>query len=229
MKKRTYRRRRPARKTYRRRTRRVGLSNRRALNPIPQRYVCRMKYCDNVILGDNTTPAVYYLLRLNSVYDPKVALGGHQPYGFDQISPMFTGYRVFKVSWRVTFMNGNASDPYIMAVTPINGTGYTWSNLANALEAPRTRYALYDSATSGARTIKGHVYLPSLTGVPRQTYRADNNYSSAIGGNPVLPMVLQMFASSPDETTLLPTGCVNVQIQLIYHVEFIGSVLQAQS
>jgi len=207
---------------------RIGLFN-AGLNPLPERYVCKMKYAENFIVGSGTSPSSYTYFRLNSLYDPDYTLGGHQPYGYDQISPLFTGYRVYATSWRVTMENTLGETSMFMAVMPIpSANTFTFPSISSSMENPRARYGTY---TVGAKAliIKGRSFLPKLAGVPVMTYRADNNYSSAVAGNPVIPLNLVVFVSDPTEATNIPANNVIVNVEIKYHCEFIGTVLQAPS
>lgn len=218
------------RKSYKGKGGKLTLRN-KALQPIPQRYICRMKYVDNLVIGNGVSPYAEIYYRLNSVYDPYGAAGGHQPYGFDQISPLFTGYRVFSASWRVTFSATTYAHPenFMAICLPIgSATTSPITSIGEKIEKPRARYAKFITG-GGEVAISGKVYLPSLMGVSVREYKTDNNYSSAVGGNPLLPATLGIYAANLDEVTPLGVTDVNVTVELIYSVEFIGSVLQAQS
>ena len=54
----------------------------RSLQPVPSRYICKMKYSTNVATDINGQ----YIFNLNSLYDPDRTGTGHQPYGFDNLA-----------------------------------------------------------------------------------------------------------------------------------------------
>jgi len=201
----------------------VGLSIGRSLGPIPQRFVTHMKYTDTYLLTAQSTYLQKW--RLNSVYDPDYSGSGHQPYGFDQLSPLFTGYRVFATSYSVVFQSDSTCYGVIV---PINGTTLPTepSSLTQVMEMPRAKWALYASGGNAAK-LRGKSYLPSLMGVRVGEYKADNNYSSAVGGNPVLGSTLCIFFSSPNPVS--DEMSVTMTVTLTYHVEFISPVMQDSS
>jgi len=74
---------RKAMKKYRRKQRNqeLGMVN-KSLQPIPNRYICKMKYATHV----NTTATGAYVFRINSLFDPDNTGIGHQPYGYDNLT-----------------------------------------------------------------------------------------------------------------------------------------------
>jgi len=68
-----------------------------SLNPISQRYICKMKYAEAV----NSDAAGLYAFNLNSIFDPNRTGVGHQPYGHDTLSILYNRYRVISCSYRV--------------------------------------------------------------------------------------------------------------------------------
>lgn len=74
------------------------------LAPFPFRKRVTMNYC---VIFTATPPAVSSAItntqfRFNSLFDPDVALGGHQPYGFDQWMAMYTRYTVISATAKLT-------------------------------------------------------------------------------------------------------------------------------
>lgn len=54
-------------------------------------------------------PPVYATFRLNGLFDPRNAAGGHQPMGFDQLMAMYTKYVVLGAKITVTFTASEAA------------------------------------------------------------------------------------------------------------------------
>lgn len=114
-----------------------GMSSRkvvvnRALQPFPQRYICKMKYAQDMI-----TPASgLYSFNLNSVFDPDQTGIGHQPYGMDQLTPLYHRYRVIACGWRVT--TTTAGQTVQLASLPLNENPSVWVpiNFAEVKEHP---------------------------------------------------------------------------------------------
>jgi len=75
-----------------------------------------------------TAPAVNSIAvkeyRANGMYDPEFALGGHQPYGFDQLMAQYNHFTVLKSTFNVEVMNANFADNFYIttALTADSGT-----------------------------------------------------------------------------------------------------------
>lgn len=61
-------------------------------------YTTRLKYCQTFLLQTQASPLATFgteqSIRLNSLFDPDFSLGGHQPYGYDQLTPFYGRYVV---------------------------------------------------------------------------------------------------------------------------------------
>lgn len=84
---------------YRKRAANRKLVVNSALQPIPQRYITKMKYSEQV----STDAAGRYMFNLNSIFDPNRTgtLTGHQPYGFDTLATLYNRYRVISCGYRI--------------------------------------------------------------------------------------------------------------------------------
>lgn len=63
--------------------------------------------------------------KCNGLYDPEDAIGGHQPFGYDQMTPIYDHYAVYESRIKVTFVpnypnepssSGTDTGPFICAV-----------------------------------------------------------------------------------------------------------------
>lgn len=63
-----------------------------------------MNYCSifNQVPPVLATATAVNQFRFNSLFDPEVALGGHQPYGFDQWMAMYSRFTVISATARLT-------------------------------------------------------------------------------------------------------------------------------
>lgn len=63
----------------------------------PNRKFAKLKYHVNIgAMGPAVGALKAYEFRANGMYDPEVAIGGHQPYGFDQLIAQYNHYTVLK-------------------------------------------------------------------------------------------------------------------------------------
>lgn len=205
-----------------------ALSNNTTLNPIAQKYRCKMKIVDNFLMGNGVTPALIEYYRLNSVYDPYSGTGGHQPYGYDQLSQLYSRYRVYKVSWTVNMTYTDESKSLFFGALPIPESTIAITSISDFCEKPRCRWVKQTNRT-GAKMLKGHVYLPKLAGMTPEQYRTDDKTGAESGTNPAIPLNIAFFCSNLDEATPIDNNDVNIMLQLTYHLEWYDPIIQAQS
>lgn len=69
----------------------------------------KLKYgIGNITLAHGALDTIYDLYRGNGLYDPEVAVGGHQPRMFDQMCLFYQSYLVLGSKISITFFMFNA-------------------------------------------------------------------------------------------------------------------------
>lgn len=186
----------------------VNVNN--ALQPIPQRYICDMKYTETVAM--NLTNAYSYAFNLNSIFDPNRTGTGHQPYGHDTLASLYNRYRVVKCSYTVQAFN--SANTVIVGAMPANEL-ITFANTDEIMENPRTKW-IVQSAGGGIKVLKGSVYIPSLVGRNKSQYMADDRYQAQTGTSPAELAILNLAGQS------IASGDVTIDcvVTLKYTVEF---------
>lgn len=76
--------------------------------PFPSSYRCKHKYVETFTLdpGISTPAAAYY--RCNGMFDPTVAVGGHQPLMYDQLTPIYSHYTVLSSKATIKFISADS-------------------------------------------------------------------------------------------------------------------------
>ena len=108
----------------------------------PPRKFARLKYTTIQTTASFTAGnIVVYEYRANGMYDPEVALGGHQPYGFDQLMAQYNNFTVLSSTITAEgLQNSNNRDQqwrlfcYTIAGTP--ATAFGAGGLNTLLELP---------------------------------------------------------------------------------------------
>lgn len=219
----------PPRKVYKKRAVRKGRKNygkrrpqalvNRALHPLPQRFITKMKYSDVFTL--QLSNSYQYVFNVNSLFDPNRTGGGHQVFSFDQLSALYNRYRVIKCNYVLNAYNPTNAIRYGCIVTndvpPLNSV----SELA---ENPRaqTRVQLPGGSTT---KIVGSIYLPSLMGRSKMEYMADDRYQSQVSTSPAELGLLTIYGADLGDfgTTITCT------ITLEYTAEFFDIIPLEQS
>lgn len=206
----------PKRKMIRRKRlgRRTTTLVNRALQPIPQRYIAKLKYAELVSTDANG----HYYFNLNSVFDPNRSGIGHQPYGRDTFDVLYNRYRVIACGWRIQpqYANPSATTPLQIAAMPANEQ-LLFGTMSEVRENPRAKYVVQQPGGPIA-TLKGKVYLPSLVGRTKAQYMADDRYQAQMSASPNEQAILNIVASNSSLDTPGPGAVFNIILE--YTVEF---------
>lgn len=208
-----------------RRKRTVNVNN--ALQPIPQRYICKMKYAEAITLDTtgSATGLAAYRWNLNSVNDPNRTGGGHKPYGYSTLlgTPtafgLYNRYRVISCTYNI-FCSPGAGQAVQLTALPANESVSSGAANGSALrESPRSRYI---TQVTGAplKLLSGKVYLPSLMGRNKTQYMADDRYQAVTLFDPAELAVLNVYLNEMSDATgaTIPVQA-KVNIELTYTVE----------
>lgn len=104
-------------------------SRRRLIRGFPKKLCVAMKYVTDITVPSHEDGAAPYIFRLNSIYDPDVSSGGHQPYGHDEYASIYSKYcvigakvKVEILSCAVTSASGEAGSPTFFMYVDDNTT-----------------------------------------------------------------------------------------------------------
>lgn len=182
------------RKVKKAKSKRTRVNVNTALQPVAQRYICKLKYADVVA----TDAQGMFQFNLNSINDPNRTGFGHQPYGHDTLQTLYNRYRVISCGWRITCLRTVLQDggqaPVVVAAQPANEV-LTFGTTAEALEQPRAKYITQNPGAPAA-VLKGKSYLPSLVGRNKAQYMADDRYQAIFGANPNELGILNIFTGA---------------------------------
>lgn len=190
-----------------------------SLQPVPQRYICKMKYSETVasdMFGN-------FHFNLNSIFDPNRSGVGHQPYGHDTLATLYNRYRVINCSYRIQAMLASNVTPVQVGAIPANEV-LSFSTISELRENPRSRY-ITQNPGADVKTLSGNVYIPSLMGRTKVQYMTDDRYQAQIGVSPSELAILNIFSASPGDAAVAQT----IQVLLEFTVEFFDIKHLAQS
>lgn len=194
----------------------------RALHPIPQRFITKMKYSEQVTTDANGQ----YRFNLNSIYDPNQSGTGHQPYGFDTLATLYNRYRVISCGYRIqcNWQQNGTAQPTLVGAIPAN-EALTFLSMAELRENPRSKYIVqnYGGVTY---TLNGKTYIPSLVGRTKAQYMADDRYQATMTTSPNELAILNVVTAPNGSDS---TASATIQVLLEYTVEFFDVKHLAQS
>jgi len=191
----------------------------RALHPIPQRFITKMKYAEYI---DTAIFSGTYAYNLNSLFDPNRSGLGHQPHGFDTLATLYNRYRVISCGWRLQ-LAGDAASSFLLSAMPANEV-VTSLSISEIRENPRVKY-IQQNPGSSAVTLSGHISLPSLVGRTKAQYMSDDRYQSIVTASPSELAILNLQTANTADTNI----GTKVQVLLEYTVEWFDIKNLAQS
>lgn len=200
--------------TFRRRSkyarRRTNLVSSSPLTGIASNVKTVLKYHTRFPLSLTSGVINDYKFNLNSLFDPDLTATGHQPLYFDQLSSIYSRYRVWKVSWVIKPISDSSSSCETTVVPTNSSTSF--SNSDTAAEYPRAVYKQWNGSLP--TTFRGWSYLPSLTGVTPSAYRSDDRFQAGVSESPIEVMPLHIVNISSSSINII------VDVQLKFHCEF---------
>lgn len=185
----------------------------RALQPFAQRYICKMKYAEQITqTGPTLGGLTQFVMNLNSIFDPNRTGLGHQPYGHDTMAAIYNRYRVVSCNYAISALStgGSTGDAYsIIAALPANEVIGIGGGVAEVQENPRCRF-ITQAPNAALKVLKGTVYMPSLMGRTREQYLSDDRYQAVYGSSPAELGVLNIFTGLLNGTSETMTAKLNV-------------------
>lgn len=191
--------------------RRTGLTN-RALQPVAQRYFCKMKYSESVTSDANG----HFYFNLNSIFDPNRSGIGHQPYGRDTLATLYNRYRVIACGYRIQVLRNPADSLTIgLGAIPANEQ-LLFAGFDEIRENPRAKYVV-SVPTANMPVLSGKVYIPSLVGRTKSQYMADDRYQAQENASPQELAILNILTANAGG---IPLSGYPISIVLEYTVEW---------
>lgn len=163
----------------------------------PTEKIVDLTYADadqTIVTGAGSSIGLVYF-GANDPFDPRYAVGGHQPRGFDQYTPVYSKYQVLASRIRVTY--AFASSPAAVTVgihTTSSTTAQTYAY--DYIELGKTSHGFMPSDSSGMKTITHYVDVAKFFGLTQDAFQADDLTSSAVGSAPSTKLYYHLFAQA---------------------------------
>ncbi len=202
------------------------------LSVFPQRLNTKLEYVDELTLSTQSTLSTFgseIAFRLNSLFDPYFPVGGHQPYGFDQLNTIYARYQVHKCLVEVTFSDPS-SDGLVCAVfaknlqdpnTLVNAT------IAAAMERPTVWCKPLNNTGSQVTVFRKQYDLCEVMGLTKAQYDAGWPSTSALVSADPSQTVYFMAATANSRGG--STQTVTARVRLVFDCSFWERNTVAQS
>lgn len=203
------------------------------LQVFPQRLRTKLSYADQYTLSGTSgfpTFGSEQSFRLGSLYDPDFTGTGHQPLGFDQVTPWYSRYLVNGCTVKVTFSNPSDDGMYVAVFAKSYDDPATIVNatVSAANERPNVWVRPLNNTGSQKITFQKHLDLAQMSGLSKQQYDATWPTTGAlVTSNPAYSPYLSIAVA--DNSAAISSGKVIVTVELVFDVVFFGRVTPAQS
>ncbi len=204
-------------------------SNRGAIQPgllqvFPLRLRTVLPYADQFTLSGTAFSAGFgteQSYRLNSLFDPDFTGTGHQPYGFDQITPWYYKYQVDMVEINLTFSDPQGDGLYVgVFLKNFDDTNtLTGASISSALERPNVFLKPLNNTGSQVVKFRKLVKIHQLMGLtPAQYTNAWQQTAASVTANPSFVGYLSFAVADANATS--PALTCKITVDLKFHCTF---------
>lgn len=168
--------------------------------------------------------------RLNSLYDPNYAVGGDQPYGYDQLATLYKKYKVNGALLEVVFTDPDQDGMFVavqLQTPSASDTALTNKSSAVLREQPMTVVRTIQNSGKQRAVIKQYIPLSTVSGITKLQFMADADLFSAVTTtNPVTVPRAQIAVGSNREVTNATVVC---RVSITYYATLYDRITLAQS
>lgn len=204
-----------------------------ARDPFPPSRRYSLSYGNVFSLSGSGTGNVYgtaQSYRLNSLFDPDLTGSGTQPYGYDQITPIYNLYKVLRATVELDAENTSTSAgtltlcvvPSAVSLPTLAAANvdafldkpFCWSSSIGAVDA------------NGPLKFRQSFDIGALDGLTPLQFHADKgDYSASITANPAAQVRLTMAVAPATSAALI----ANVKVRITFDCVFWDRTILAQS
>lgn len=187
---------------------------------------------NTLLNGAVSTFGTEHVFRLNSLFDPDFSVGGHQPYGFDQVTPIYSRYKVHAVTIEIDFAAPRSMSNATVACqlsAPQDGVVLAGTNVTQVYERPNcVLMPLNDTGSQVVRIVK-RLDMWDIIGCTKAQFEADTEqYAPLVSANPAKVCFLRLAVSEPTGG-LASIMSVDAYTRITYHSKLWDRKTLAQS
>lgn len=177
----------------------------------------KLKY--SISISFTSTSFQNKVFRMNSLFDPEFIIGGHQPMGYDQWTPMYNRYLVTGMAYDISYVNN------IVGGGASNSTNIYAQFLPNATSPEVLEQSLRErpfvkrgilAPLGHSRRMKGYAAVKTILGLKHIDQR-DTQYAGTVTTDPPITAGFYVYSSSS------PAGVAHnctAKIDLTYYAIF---------
>lgn len=190
-------------------------------------------YCDHIQLSSSAATYITgakETFRLNSLFDPNLTSAGHQPYAYDQISGMYSYYRVYEAAFEIKFVNPSTDYQYAAVLIQSSADSYSLTGKTGnyIAEKPGGFFApIKNSESSGPLTVIHGVKIWEVEGETYNNWLGNSGYQALVSGNPVacptVSIAMGDWSSPGTESTVF------AEVRIVMKARLFGRLTQTSS
>lgn len=214
------------RRYTRRRTTRTSRAMTMYRSPAPLEMIKTFKFSELITIGTGSYTYFNQFFNTNSLYDPNSSTGGtpHQPMYFDQYCPaLYNAYKVIRSTCYCKFIaNTTVSTNNLFVGLDTRSTENADGTVGSFLERSGSR--VLAMATQRPASLKSSWSLRKA-----ERYPDDSQWAAAYNANPTTRNFFCVQAFSPDGTTNILAGQMNVLVTIYYTAVLSAPAFVSQS
>lgn len=196
--------------------RRIGINT----GPVPSLYPAKLLYFQQNTLTAAGSTNVEYGYRANSLFDPDFTGAGLQPMYYDQLSAMYSKYRVISAKFEFDVSNETEETTTVAIVpTMANSVG---SSILQSVTQRYSRTMTLGAKTGGSALKKCVINVPIglVWGVKQSVVRAADDFAALTSGSPNNVVYVWLVGRCIGTTAPIIRYTVKVTYNCEFHMPF---------
>jgi hypothetical protein len=194
--------------------------------PVQPKYKTKLTYCQNVVTTTGGAGGVFNAqFACNSVYDPYVTAGGHQPMGLDQLLGTFYQFcRVYACDVYVDAQagSGGSGNQAVFGIQFSENSSYSPSDLSVIVERGNCVWRTLPIRAANHGGVRVHKRWDGRKWWPSPTQVQDQSNNNTISAGPTGELAYaNVFACQAGAGTY---DDFYLTVTIIYEVEFFGQL-----
>lgn len=220
-----YRKRRARRRGRRYKKKTINLVRKELL---PSRFFSKLRYVDTFTLDPIAIGIADVVYRINDLYDPYYAIGGHQPLGFDQMMALYKRFHVVgaKVTAKFASADETSARSTIITGLMISSDPTLLTNVSTVIEQPGTVWS-YAQLGSDIKRLVNKYSVKKQQGITNLMDNHELSGSDSASPSPSFTDYLHVFAATPPG--IADSAPVTVCVQIDYLAVFSDPIQLNQS
>lgn len=175
----------------------------------------KLKYAERLSVANSTYSE--YQFKPNSLYDFDQTGAGHQPMGFDELSVLYSSYRVRTCNFKVTIIALDFANPYIEQISSmwVNEVTTGSSSIGEAMEQAGAVVGTQLPISGRPLILRKKIDCASEIGQTKIQYGSDPGNRPSTASNPTNGMYVHVFSSNG-----LATNALRIIVEAEFDCEF---------